>query len=382
MIRIGLVAGEASGDMLGADLVNELTNKFENISIEGIGGQKLINSGMKVLFPMDRLSVMGITEVLGRYLELRKIRNDLKQYFIDHPPDVFIGIDAPDFNLGLEVELRKAGIKTIHYVSPSVYAWREYRVKKIGKAVDLMLNLFPFEPEIYNRHNIKNQYVGHPLADKITGNVDVVQARNKLNLPPEKIIIALLPGSRLTEINKIAEPLLKAAEISNSSHNDLHFVCGLINEQCLKRFIQIKNDVVPNLNINVYVDKTHCVMEAADIIMLASGTATLEAMLYKKPMIVAYKLSWLTYTIVKFLAKIPYASLPNILAGKKIVPEYLQYDCTAEHLSSELNDMLNSKEKISEMKNEFGVLSKKLRKGADQQAAKAVIELIEGDINA
>jgi lipid-A-disaccharide synthase len=380
MIRIGLVAGEASGDLLGAGLIDELAKKSESISIEGIGGEKLINAGMDVMFPMERLSVMGFTEVLGRYLELKAIRNKLIEHFINHPPDIFIGIDAPDFNLGLEKELRKAGIKTVHYVSPSIYAWREYRVKKIQQAVDLILNLFPFESEIYNKYEINNRYVGHPLADKISTDVDVEQARKELNLPINKTVIALLPGSRLTEIKKITTPLLKAAELSSNKNNNLHFVSGLINNESKELFQEIKKEVVPNLIIDVHVDKTHRVMESADVIMLASGTATLEAMLFKKPMIVAYRLSWITYLIVKILAKIPYASLPNILAGKRIVPEYLQFECTAENLSSELNKLLESKEYFQQMKNELGKYSQQLRINANERAAKAVLELINGTI--
>jgi lipid-A-disaccharide synthase len=382
MIRIGLVAGEASGDMLGAGLINELAKNIENFSIEGIGGDKLAATGMKILFPLERLSVMGFTEVLGRYRELKGIRDNLIQHFINNPPDIFIGIDAPDFNLGLEQALREAGIKTVHYVSPSVYAWREYRVKKISKAVDLMLSLFPFESEIYNKYNVKNYFVGHPLADKISGEIDVVQARKELSLPLEKTVVALLPGSRISEIKKIAAPLLKAAELSRKSNNNLHFVSGMVNEQSLNCFEEIKREVTPDLSIDVHLDKTHRIMEAADIIMLASGTATLEAMLFNKPMIVAYRLSWLTHLIVKLLAKIPYASLPNILAGKRIVPEYLQYNCTAENLSAELNNLLNSAEQVEKMKIEFSGLSKQLRKGADKEAAKAVLELIQGETNA
>ncbi|HIF50110.1 MAG TPA: lipid-A-disaccharide synthase [Thiotrichaceae bacterium] len=379
MIRIGLVAGEASGDMLGAGLINELKKTTENISIEGIGGEKLADTGMKILFPMERLSVMGFTEVLGRYRELKGIRDDLIAYFIKNPPDVFIGIDAPDFNLGLEKELREAGIKTIHYVSPSVYAWREYRVKKIKKAVNLVLNLFPFESEIYNKYDVENRYVGHPLADKISNKIDVNRARKELSLPTDKIVVALLPGSRVTEINKIAGPLIKAAEISKKTNDSLHFVSSLINEKSLKCFEYIKNKLAPDLKIDVHVDKTHQVMEAADIILLASGTATLEAMLFKKPMIVAYKMSWLTYIIVKLLVKIPYASLPNILAGRFIVPEYLQSRCTAKKISSELNEFLSSSRKCEQMKTELSKLTKQLKIGADEHAAKAVMELINNE---
>jgi lipid-A-disaccharide synthase len=245
-----------------------------------------------------------------------------------------------------------------------------------------MLSLFPFESEIYNKYNVKNYFVGHPLADKISGEIDVVQARKELSLPLEKTVVALLPGSRISEIKKIAAPLLKAAELSGKSNNNLHFVSGMVNELSLNYFEEIKREVTPDLSIDVHLDKTHRIMEAADIIMLASGTATLEAMLFNKPMIVAYRLSWLTHLIVKLLAKIPYASLPNILAGKRIVPEYLQYNCTAENLSAELNNLLNSDEQVEKMKIEFSGLSKQLRKGADKEAAKAVLELIQGETNA
>ncbi len=382
MVRIGLVAGEASGDMLGAGLLNELAKNIEDISIEGIGGEKLANTGMKILFPMERLSVMGITEVLGRYLELRSIRDSLRAHFIKNPPDIFIGIDAPDFNLWLEKELRKTGIKTVHYVSPSIWAWREYRVKKIRGAVDLILNLFPFESAVYNKYDIPNRYVGHPLADKFCNEPDIKQARDELNLPIDKTVIALLPGSRLTEINKIAGPLLKAAEISQSSNSKLYFVSGLVDKESLNTFEEIKNRVVPDLIVDMHIGKTQKVMEAADIIMLASGTATLEAMLFKKPMIVAYRFSFVTHLIVKLLAKIPYASLPNILAGKRLVPECLQSECTPEILSTELGKLLNSEAQVEQMKMDLSDLSKQLRKNADSQAANAILELIDGEKNA
>jgi lipid-A-disaccharide synthase len=379
MVRIGLVAGEASGDMLGAGLLTELSKKNKNISFEGIGGDKLANAGMKIIYPMERLSVMGITEVLSRYFELKSLRDNLRDHFINNPPDIFIGIDAPDFNLWLEKELRKAGIKTVHYVSPSVWAWREHRVKKIHEAVDLILNLFPFESAIYNKYDIPNRYVGHPLADKLSSEPNLQEARNELNLPLDKTVIALLPGSRLTEIKKIAGPLLKAAELSQSSNNKLYFVCGLVDKKSLRYFEEIKNRVTPDLKVEIHIGKTHRVMEAANIIMLASGTATLEAMLLSKPMIVAYRLSFITYIIVKLLAKIPYASLPNILAGKRLVPECLQSECTPEIISSELNKLLNSNEHMEQMKNDFSALSKQLRKGADSQAANAILELINLD---
>lgn len=379
MLRIGLVAGEASGDLLGAGLVNELQKKVKDLTVEGIGGEKLAATGMNIFFPMERLSVMGITEVLERYSELRNIRNNLLDNFIKNPPDVFIGIDAPDFNLWLEKKLHKAGIKTVHYVSPSVWAWREYRVKKIKDAVDLILNLFPFETAIYNKHGIPNRYVGHPLADKIPVQNNTHAARVELNITEDKTVIALLPGSRLNEIRRIAGPILKAAELTQIESPNLCFISGLVNEKSKIEFERIKNEVAPDLEVKLGIGNTHKIMEAADIIVLASGTATLEAMLFKKPMVVAYRLSFLTHLIVKLLAKIPYASLPNILAGKLLVPECLQSRCTAEILSSELNTLLNSDEQVQSMKNEFTILSAQLRRNADLQAANAILELVDGD---
>ena len=379
MVRIGIVAGETSGDMLGGGLIKELRKKNETLLLEGVGGVQLVKMGMKVLYPMERLSVMGFTEVAERYFELRRIRNNILKYFIENPPDVFIGIDAPDFNLWLEKKLRKAGIKTVHYVSPSVWAWREYRVKAIGKAADLVLNLFPFETAIYNKYNIPNKYVGHPLANKIASTPDMSKARLALNIPQKSTVIALLPGSRLTEIKRIASPLLQAAALSQKTHPDLYFISGLVDEKSVNYFQILKHRVVPGLDVNISIGNTHQVMQAADFIMLASGTATLEAMLFKKPMIVAYKLSFLTYLIVKLLAKIPYCSLPNILAGKMLVPECLQSRCIPEILSFELNKLLTSQERVEKMKIEFFELSEELKKKPDIQAADAILELLECD---
>tara|TARA_B100000470_G_scaffold86021_1_gene66361 strand:+ start:62 stop:1210 length:1149 start_codon:yes stop_codon:yes gene_type:complete len=379
MLRIAIVTGEPSGDMLGAGLVHELSKKVKDISIEGIGGEKLANEHMNILFPMEKLSVMGFTEVLGRYFELKDIREKLIKHFLEDPPDIFIGIDAPDFNLFLEKKLRNAGIKTVHYVSPSIWAWRRNRIKKIRESVDLILNLFPFEGDIYNKFNIPNKYVGHPLADKLPDEPNTESARNELDIPLTKTVIALLPGSRLTEIKRIAIPLLKAALLTQSKHKNLFFISALTNEKSANVFKKLADKIMPQLKINIYIDKTHRVIESSDIIMLASGTASLEAMLLKKPMIVTYKLSWPTYFIVKLLAKIPYVSLPNILAGREIVPECLQFKCRPEILASELDKLLNSEESIKKLTNHFGKLSIELRKKANYQAANSVLKLIKND---
>ncbi len=376
MLHIGMVAGESSGDILGAGLISAIQSKEEEVSFSGIGGEKMLEVGMKSLFPMEKLSVMGITEVLGRYMELSLIRKQLRDYFIENPPDVFIGIDAPDFNLWLEKELKHAGIKTIHYVSPSVWAWREYRVKKIRLSVDLILTLFPFEADFYDKHKIKNRFVGHPLANRLVGNNNIDVARKKLGLASRVKVIAILPGSRINEINRIAAPLLMAADKARQNYQDIHFVSSLPNEATYDRFVNIKQEVVPDLNIDISIGKAHCVMEASDIVLLASGTVALEAMLLGKPMVVAYRLSQITYLIVKALAKIPYASLPNILAGKKLVSECLQADCTGEKIFSELKLLIEDDKRINNLKSEFAKLSQQLKLDADELAANAVLDLI------
>lgn len=376
MLRIGMVAGEASGDSLGAGLIEALRRGGNEPRVEGVGGPRLAAAGMRVLCPMERLSVMGVIEALGRYRELKKIQTGLREHFLRHRPDVFIGIDAPDFNLGLEQSLREAGIKTVHYVSPSVWAWREYRLKKIRRAVDLMLNLFPFEQRIYARHRIPSRYVGHPLADLLAGPADKIAARAELGIPRAETVLALLPGSRINEINKITGPLLGAARICRAQKR-LYLVCGLLDRSALARFAAIKNTLAPDLDIAIHVGRTRRVMAAADLILAASGTVTLEAMLLKKPMVVAYKLNWLSYFIVRLLAKIPYAALPNILAGKMLVAECMQADCKPRIIARELSALIRSEEKQLELQGRFGELAATLRKDANRQAATAVLQLLD-----
>ena len=260
-----------------------------------------------------------------------------------------------------------------------MWAWRAGRIKRIKESADLILNLFPFETDIYNKFSIPNEYVGHPLADKLPMEPNTQLAREKLSIPINKKVIALLPGSRLTEIKRIGVPLLKAALIAQNKHNDLLFVSSLADKKSAKIFKELKMKVTPKLNISIYTEKTHRVIESANIILLASGTVSLEAMLLKKPMIVAYKLSWPTYFIVKLLSKIQYASLPNILAGENIVPECLQFNCRAKVLASELDKLLNSDKYIKNVTNHFTKLSIGLRKKADYKAANAILKLVESN---
>jgi len=317
MLRIGIIAGETSGDLLGADLINAIRKFHSDIEVIGIGGERLIEAGCQSLYPIERLAVMGISEVFTRYYELLNIRHKIKQYFIENPPDVFVGVDAPDFNFPLEKALRSSGIKTIHYVSPSIWAWREYRLKSIAQSVDLMLTLFPFEPPYYEKYGIPVKFIGHPLAKKINIKMDKSAARTRLHLPLDKNIIAIMPGSRYSELNRMIVPFLRTADWCIKRTNNLHFVANLVNEDAKRIFMEKMEEFTPEIQISIYTGQSLDVMEAADVILLASGTVSLEAMLLNRPMVVAYKVSWLTYQIAKRLIRIPYVSLPNILAGRQ-----------------------------------------------------------------
>ena len=382
MLRIGMVAGEVSGDLLGAGLINALRQLDSRIVVEGIGGESMLAAGMTCLYPAEKLAVMGITEVLGRYRELWQIRNRLCQHFISHPPDVFIGIDAPDFNLGLEKKLRRSGIGTIHYVSPSVWAWREYRIRNIKRSVNMMLTLFPFESDYYSAKALPNQYVGHPLADKLNTGQPMSSAREKLGVPMGKTVVAVLPGSRMSEIHALAEILLRVSAKIAARNQAIYLISGLANEATCDEFKRIHERIVPQLNINLHVGKTHDVLAAADVVLLASGTATLETMLLNKPMVVTYRLSWLTYILVRMLARSPYAALPNILANRFIVPECLQADCGVLTIDATLQQLLDSPQQQSDMKQEFQRLSSKLAINANMNAAHAVMEFIHARQNA
>jgi len=376
VLRIGIVVGEASGDLLGAKLIQELRDKYSDIEVVGIGGKHLIENGCQSLFDIERLSVMGIFEIFGRLIELHSIRNKLTNYFIDNPPDVFIGIDAPEFNLTLEEKLRSKGIKTVHYVGPSVWAWRAYRIKKISRAVDLVLVLFPFELPYYDKNNIKARFVGHPLASQLNIACDKNAIREALGLPRDKTIIALMPGSRQTELNQLVSIFLQTALLCQKQHKDLHFVTNLVDERSREYFINSLNELCPELPVSIFTGDSRRVMQASDLLLLASGTITLEAMFLKKPMVVAYRTSWLTYQIIRRLARVPYAALPNLLAGKLLVPECLQYDCTPEKLSTELSTWLNDKPAVDKLKSEFDVIHQDMIQQKQYSAVDAIASLI------
>ena len=370
-----LVAGETSGDILGAGLIKALKDQYPDARFVGIGGPQMIAQGFESLYPMERLSVMGLFEVLGRLGELLKIRKELLGKITDMKPDAFIGIDAPDFNLALEKKLKLRGIKTVHYVSPSVWAWREKRVFKIKEAVDLVLCLFPFEVAFYQKHNVNAICVGHTLADAIDLKTDTQAARQTLKLNSNNAVVALLPGSRQGEVSRLGEVFLEAANIIRQKIPHVQFVIPAANDD---RKLQIEGMLKSkNLADTRLLDgQSREAMAAADVVLMASGTATLEGMLLKKPMVVSYKLSALTAYFVRKMLKQPFVALPNLLAGKELAPEILQEAATPENLANAVLHFLQDTSATESMQSEFLALHHELRRDADQASAQAIIGLL------
>lgn len=368
-----IVAGEASGDILGARLMKSLKVHYPQASFQGIGGELMLNEGLQSLFPMERLSIIGIIPILKRLPELLNMRRKLARIILNAKPDCFIGIDAPEFNLGLEYKLKQNGITTVHYVSPSVWAWRENRIFKIAKSVSLMLCLFPFELPIYKRHNIPAVCIGHPLANEIPLRPDTNKARKKLALPIDKTIVALLPGSRGSEVKYLIEPFFKTAEKLKQKYPAIQFVLPCANE---KRRAQIERAIEQfqiELPLQLVDGQSRDVMQAADVVLLASGTATLEAMLLKKPMVVAYKMSDFSLWIYQKFLKISQFSIPNLIASEPIVQELMQNDCEPELLFKAVDKLFENKSQVIK---KFEALHKGLQLGGSEKAADAIIALI------
>jgi lipid-A-disaccharide synthase len=374
-IHIGIVVGEASGDILGAALMSQLRNHFPDAEFSGIGGPRMLELGFHSYFPQDRLAVMGLVEPLKRLPELLRIRKFLREHFIASPPAVFIGIDSPDFTISLEGSLKASGIKTVHYVSPSVWAWRQKRVFKIARSCDLMLTLLPFEAAFYEKHNVPVEFVGHHLADEIPVEVDKYQARRELGIPEHARVVALLPGSRASEVERMGTLFMHAAVFCLEQDPGLLFYIPAANSD---RYRQL------HLQLNEYVDfqvqlingHSHKVMAAADVVLLASGTVTLEAMLLKKPMVVAYKMAPLTFKILSWLVKTPFISLPNLLANKLLVPELLQNDATPEKLSAAVMHYFENPEEAQALSKTFADMHGILKRNASERAAAAIAKLI------
>jgi len=380
-LRIGIVVGEASGDQLGAGLIAALQSSHPDAIFEGVGGAKMQALGCTSLYPMETLSVMGLVEPLKRLPELLRMRRGLVDHFIAQPPDVFIGIDAPDFNLGIELRLKKAGIPTVHYVSPSVWAWRQGRIKKIARAVDHMLTLLPFEADFYHRHNVPVTFVGHPLADDLPLVPDMSAARTQLNLSSDGPVIALLPGSRQSEVALLGQLFLDAARLCLEARPELTFILPAANPARRQQIDAMLADA-GDLPITLLDGQSHLAMEAADVVLLASGTTALEAMLLKKPMVVSYKAGWLTHAIISRMLKVPYVSLPNLLADRELVPEVLQDDATAETLSILLLERLGDSTLAVKLRSDFTEIHQQIKCNGNQKAAAAVLSVIEQQVKA
>lgn len=373
-LRIGIVAGELSGDTLGEGFIQAIKQQYPNAQFVGIGGPKMIAQGCESLFDMEELAVMGLVEVLGRLPRLLKVKAQLVKYFKANPPDVFVGIDAPDFNLRLELDLKKAGIKTVHYVSPSVWAWRPKRIFKIDAATDLVLAFLPFEKAFYDKYQVACEFVGHTLADAIPLQPDKIAARELLKLETDKQWLAVLPGSRGGEVGLIAKPFIETCRQIKQKYPDIGFVVAAVNPKRKQQFETIWQEIAPELDFAIIEDTARNVITAADAVLLASGTVALECMLLKRPMVVGYKVNWLTGWLVQKLAITEFVSLPNILAGEELVPEFILDECDPQHLFPAVDSMLSRDN--SSLIERFTEMHHWIRKGADQQAAKAVLSLI------
>lgn len=370
-LKVALVAGESSGDILGAGLMQALKAQHPGVTFIGVGGPRMEAEGLVSHFPQERLAVMGLVEVLGRLRELLKRRKDLLAMLLAERPDVFIGIDAPDFNLDLELRLRRAGIRTVHYVSPSVWAWRQKRVLKIREACDLMLTLFPFEARFYEEHGVPVRFVGHPLADAIPLEADRGAARAGLSLPADGFVVALMPGSRGGEVARLGELFLLAAERLRALRPGVRFVMPCASPA---RRAQLEQMLASrDLPLTLLDGRSHEALAACDAVLIASGTATLEALLFKRPMVVAYRVAPLTFLILKRLVRSPYVALPNLLAQRRLVPELLQDAATPEALAQALSPLLDDGAVQTEG---FGEIHRALRRDASAQAAAAVLELV------
>jgi len=375
--RIGIVAGEASGDVLGAALIRALRREIPNLEIEGIGGPRMQQEGCRSLFPMEMLSIIGITELLGSLWSILSMRRKLFRHFRLNPPDLFIGIDAPQFNIGFERRLREAGIRTVHYVSPTVWAWRSYRIREIRKAVDHMLVLFPFEADLYREHGIPVTFVGHPLADEFSEVPDRMAVRRTLGLPEDSVVIGLLPGSRRSELQRHADLFVRTAKWLHRRNSRLSFAAAFVGESTQAQFMEaVARNRAGTLPLTTFLGRSRDVMIAADVIVLASGTAALEAALLKRAMVVTYKVSWITYFLVRMLLHVRMISMVNNLAGRELVPELLQHRANPAAIGRAVEYFLTHPEYRGEVVAEMDRIGQALRKDASRCAAEVIRGLL------
>ncbi len=378
-MRIALVAAEPSGDQLAAGLMRRIAELHPEVRFEGIGGEAMLAAGLESLAPMEQLSVMGLVEVLGRLPRLLKLRHDLIRRWKDQPPDLFIGVDAPDFNLKLETRMREGGVPTVHYVCPTVWAWRPGRVKKIRRAADLVLSIFPFEEAFLHQHQVPSAYVGHPMAADYPLQPDRVAARDALGLKKEAPVLALLPGSRVGEVKRLAPPFLGAARLCLEKLPQLQVVTPLATARTHEDFQRACRETASELDITLVRNRTRQALEAADVVLVASGTATFEALLCERPMVVGYRLNALTHGIIRGLKllQIEHVSMANLLTGEPLAREYLQGECTAENLAGALLDLFGDAERRDVIAARYRQVHESLVMETNDLAARAVLKQME-----
>lgn len=377
-LRVAMLAGEASGDLLGSHLLQALKKRYPRLKAYGVGGPKMQGLGFDAWYPMEQLAVRGYVEVIRSLPKLLRLRGDLKRRFLRDRPDIFIGIDAPDFNLALERKLKSAGIPTVHYVSPSIWAWRRERMHKIKRAVDKILALFPFEVPIYERAGIPVAYVGHPLADESPEHPDRDGMREQLKIPPGASVVALLPGSRQSEVQQMAELMIATACLIREQISDVHFLVPLISRETRLVFEgALYRQQAEDLPLTILFGHAHEAMTAADTVLVASGTATLEAALLKCAMVITYTMPTTSAWIMRRKAYLPYVGLPNIIAGEFVVPELLQEDALPENLAQAMCNLIREPRVRSRLQTRFLAMHRELRQGTAERAVDAIVSLLD-----
>jgi lipid-A-disaccharide synthase len=375
-VKIALCAGEPSGDLLGADLIQSLKKRFPDATFTGIAGPHMQAAGCESLFPMEALSVMGVAEVIPKLIPILKIRKKLIQYLLQNPPDVFIGIDSPDFTLGVEKALKKHGIKTVHYVSPTVWAWREKRVLSIKKSTDLMLCVFPFEPAVYAKYGMDAVFIGHPAAERFHS---VIASAQREAIQQTNKVITLMPGSRSMELKHLVPVFFAAAQQLYNNNPKLTFLLPVVKPAFKPQLETLYQELNLSFPLSISIGNSRECMERADVILCASGTTTLEAMFLKKPMVVAYKMTAFNWWLAQRLVKVKYIAIPNLLADKKIVPEFVQDDATVHNLAEAVELWLNRADRADYCDKLYGPYCEQLSQNASEKAADAITELLASE---